>query len=162
MPLQLLARGVAGPPWLGQLDATLLAVGLVSIGVFYGVSLWRAGREPRAFWVDLPAALAVDIGLSVEKTRAVIEALLRQRSPFVRTPKNATTRAASSGLYREEMSRRGGPELLLAASSAAAVGLALASPHVPWATVLFGSWFALGFAYVGALSVLRSRPGPSA
>ena len=71
------------------LDLPLFIVGLASVVTFFGVAERRQGRPLRPLATALPFALALDIGISLHKSRAVIEALIGHRTAFVRTPKHA-------------------------------------------------------------------------
>jgi hypothetical protein len=102
----------------------------------------------------MPWLIALGIGLSLNNARAVIEALLGHGSDFVRTPKHGITKKGDSWLAK----RYRGPRTWLALLEtvfgvylAAAVGLAAANGLV--VTAVFVSLFAIGFLYVGVLSL---------
>lgn len=66
---------------------TLFALATASAGTFYLVS---QKAQSRSFWftlLQLPALMALGIGISINNSKAVFEALLGKQSPFVRTPK---------------------------------------------------------------------------
>ena len=70
------------------LDVIILFCATGSILLFYGASQYEV--QPKS-WIQklwlLPVVLMVGIGLVFNNTKAVIEALLRMESSFVRTPK---------------------------------------------------------------------------
>jgi cellulose synthase/poly-beta-1,6-N-acetylglucosamine synthase-like glycosyltransferase len=140
------------------LDGALLLFATVTILFFYLVSQTLApGQEGWKGWrqlLHMPWLIALGIGLSLNNARAVIEALLGHGSDFVRTPKHGITKKGDSWLAK----RYRGPRTWLALLEtsfgvylAAAVGLAAANGLV--VTAVFVSLFAIGFLYVGVLSL---------
>jgi len=90
----LLGASVGGAPlaWSVVLATVLLGFGVVAAGSFYVAAHSVLGYRWWEAVVFMPALLAVGIGLSVVNTRAVLEALARRESPFVRTPKRSQGR----------------------------------------------------------------------
>jgi hypothetical protein len=69
------------------LDAPLMIFATFSVVSFYGAAIhYRYPNEKWRLWL-IPLAMAMGIGLVFSNTRAVLEALFRVRSGFVRTPK---------------------------------------------------------------------------
>jgi cellulose synthase/poly-beta-1,6-N-acetylglucosamine synthase-like glycosyltransferase len=138
---------------LGVLDIFFFGAATLSIAAFYGVSQqqvyldWRR----RALWI--PAVMSLGLGMAVNQTRAVFEALAGQSSGFVRTPKSGS---AGSGGYRATLHWTVGVELALACWFLG--GLILASAMGRWTALPFLALFGAGFAWVGlqSLDVLRS------
>lgn len=157
MPLQTVVRQREVIPWASWADAALFVVGFVSVLVFYGVAARRAGLGLRAAAVTIPAAIALDIGSSLHKSRAVIEALLRHRSEFVRTPKMALVhrrRLLADGYVSRRLSA-GAPELLMAGWIVWGLSRVGDGPHPSWLPIPFLCLFLAGFALVGGLAVLQ-------
>lgn len=66
---------------------SLFALGTLSAGAFY-VASQRIQR--RSIWITLlhmPLLMAVGVGIALNNSRAVVEAMVGHESPFVRTPK---------------------------------------------------------------------------
>ena len=79
-----------GYGWL-LVGATLFALGSVSAGTFYVVSQREQGRGLLRPACEVPAMMALGIGIAVNNARGCLEALAGHRSGFVRTPKYNTT-----------------------------------------------------------------------
>ncbi|HKE00921.1 MAG TPA: cellulose synthase family protein, partial [Planctomycetota bacterium] len=90
MPALWLRVRVLDPGAAFLFDLTLFVAASVSIACFYVASQREAERGQ---WLrriaDLPLVFALGIGLAVNNTRAVLEALVGHESEFVRTPKHA-------------------------------------------------------------------------
>jgi hypothetical protein len=118
--------------------------------LFYDTSQRALGRRRTARLRDVPAAMALGIGMSLAQTRAVLEGLVQRTGEFVRTPKRGE--APAEKRYRSIASGLPGLELLLAAWFA--WGIAGAVERGMWGSLPFLALFFVGFAWVGALSVL--------
>ncbi len=98
-------------------------VSLLGTNLLYVFSQRMAFRD---WWKNLrflPALMGLGVGMAVNNSRAVLEALLGKPSPFLRTPKlgeAAETREGAARWYRSGMSRLYGVELFLGAWSLAA------------------------------------------
>ncbi|MCA9670003.1 MAG: glycosyltransferase family 2 protein [Myxococcales bacterium] len=137
----------------------------VSLISFYIVSQREVGMPTGLGGLirRLPLMLGVGIGLCVNQTRAVIEALLGKQTEFVRTPKHGVDGnkkaggASSSWLkgYRGVKTLIPYFELLMAAYFTLAIVIAIRGGH--YVAMPFLLLFFIGFAYVGALSVFQRR-----
>src|SRR4029079_6358196 len=91
--------------------------------------------KPRFQWrvrARLPLAMSIGIGLCVNQTRAVLEALLGKETEFVRTPKHGIGSSANSWWskkYRSAKSVTPFIELALAAYFVIAIGVAIDHRH---------------------------------
>ncbi len=133
-PLVGLSRDRLGVSWLGGLDLAVFLLATASVAAFYGISQRKQGR---AAW-GVPMTLALGIGLAWRQSLAVLEALLGRPSPFVRTPKGAS----SGQTYAAEARNRVG-ELALFSWQALGIGLSLASGQ--WASLPLQLLFLVGF-----------------
>lgn len=109
---------------------------------------------------QLPLVLSIGIGLCVNQTRAVFEAVMGRETEFVRTPKHGISRKLevwSSKKYRAAKSITPLIELGMAAYFVLAVKVALEHGH--YMSVPFLMLFLFGFAYVGALSAWQGTLG---
>jgi len=154
MPLQV---SFAGPRPILFAPA-LFSVGLVPVLLFYALSQSAIGRPWRARIVDVLAAVALGVGMSLGQTRAVLAGLRRETGVFVRTPKCGDAPPA-----RRYRSRGAGvPGLELAVAGWIAAGGAWAIELGRWGALPFLALFVAGFGWVGILSlqqwVARERP----
>lgn len=132
-----------------------VAMGLTTIwAVSWHVAGQRAaGRSLREILPEIPALLALGIGLSLNNARAVVEALLGRSSGFERTPKRGGRRLASWS-YALRPHWAAWIELGLAAYFALGVAIAMANGR--WIALPFLLLFLLGFLYVGLASFGRN------
>jgi hypothetical protein len=133
----------------GLFGLTILAIATGSAGTFYIASQRRQGRSlARTLW-HLPMVLAVGIGISVNNARAVIEALVGHRSPFIRTPKVGDEhRADSKRTVRRWRLTQGLVETTLGLAMSACVVLALVTGR-GLISIPFLALFAIGYLTVG-------------
>jgi cellulose synthase/poly-beta-1,6-N-acetylglucosamine synthase-like glycosyltransferase len=104
---------------------------------------WRALRR-------LPLVMSMGIGLCVNQSRAVMEALLGRETEFVRTPKHGIRgklESWSGKKYRAAKSLTPFIELALAAYFVLAIGVAFQHGH--YISIPFLCLFLAGFGYVG-------------
>ena len=157
MPVAAWVRQSGSWEWLRLVDIALLGIGGGSLVLFYALAARRAGRPLLPLLWRLPAAMALDVGMSVQKSKAVWEALRGRRSEFVRTPKFSSSASMAAKTYAKPRSWAGGAELALCGwLLAGAVAVTARQPAVSSAlpTLLF---FAVGVGMVGAAS--RQREG---
>lgn len=140
-------------------DASLMMAATVSVGWFYAF----AQREIDARWRErlwqLPFALSLGIGLSLNNAKAVVEALVGHESSFRRTPKYAVTAPTDSSWATKKYSSLPSllpfAELAFAGYFVAIVAFALGERL--WFTAAFLLLFVFGFLYVGLLSLFQRR-----
>jgi len=106
----------------------------------------------------IPALMAIGLGLSVNNTRAVIEALLGHQSPFVRTPKDGGQASATSQDYRLPINVWSFLEIGLGLFYTGAIFWAISSGT--WASIPFLVLFQNGFLFMGLKTLLEARRGP--
>ncbi len=163
MPIAALVRQHASLPLFSALDVALFTLGIVSVATFYAVSERWLGRPVSRTLALLPFVIAVDIGLSLHKSRAVIEAIVGYRTAFVRTPKLALTRTGSlprTHAYLRSAWASGLGELALSAWCVAGIVLTLRGPHPSWWPLPFLALFAIGYATIGLAGVVQSFTRP--
>jgi cellulose synthase/poly-beta-1,6-N-acetylglucosamine synthase-like glycosyltransferase len=140
-------------------DLSLMLAATVSVGWFYAF----AQREIDSRWHErlwqLPFALALGIGLSINNAKAVVEALLGHESSFKRTPKYAVTATSDVTWARKKYSSL--PSLLpfveLAFAGYFAAIVRFAADEGLWFTAAFLLLFVYGYLYVGLLSLFQRR-----
>jgi len=148
--------------WLVDLPVFLLTS--ISVGLFYISG--QMGAHPGAWKrkaLYLPGALALGIGLAVNSTRAIIEALLKKESPFVRTPKYGIEKKGdfqkTKAKYRSMKSLGMGLELVLAIYFTWVTIYGVSNNY--WLSVPFYLLFMGGFWYVVAGSLPQLFPARS-
>jgi hypothetical protein len=100
--------------------------------------------------------MSIGIGLTVNNTRAVIEALFRKETEFARTPKYRIEAQADEWIgkkYHQSVIAQPMVELALGLYFTATVFYALANGI--YGTIPFLMLFQIGFLYTGLLSVVQ-------
>ena len=138
------------------IDVPLFFAATASVANFYMV----CQRELHKDWATrlkyLPFLMSIGIGLTVNNTRAVIEALFRKETEFARTPKYRIEAQADEWIgkkYRQSVVAQPMVELALGLYFTATVFYALANGI--YGTVPFLMLFQIGFLYTGLLSVVQ-------
>ncbi len=141
------------------IDLPLFFGTTVSIASFYITSQKEISRGWRTTIKRLPLMMSLGIGLCINQSRAVFEAVLGSTSgEFVRTPKHGVVRRFegwTAKRYRATKTVIPYVEVLFAIYFAVAVVLAMTFGH--YMSVPFLVLFFMGFAYVGVLSLHQSR-----
>src|SRR5438477_5195874 len=142
------------------IDLPLFMASTFSISSFYLVSQRELFPKtwPRAL-LYLPFLMALGIGLTITNTKAVLEALIGQQSPFARTPKyGVETKKHKLGVkskYRRRLGWIPWVELLIGSYFALTVYYALDNEN--YITVPFLLLFVIGYWYTGLMSLLQGR-----
>ena len=142
------------------IDLPLFMASTFSISSFYLVSQRELFPKtwPRAL-LYLPFLMALGIGLTITNTKAVLEALIGQQSPFARTPKYGVEtkkqKVGAKSKYRRRLGWIPWAELLIGAYFALTVYYALDNEN--YITVPFLLLFVMGYWYTGLMSLLQGR-----
>jgi len=142
------------------IDVPLFFAATFSVVNFYLVSQREIHPDWKARVKYVPFLMAVGIGLAVNNSRAVIEALLDRRTPFERTPKYGIRRQTDDWVgkkYRQAVLLQPMIELALGFYFTATVFYALANGI--YGTLPFLVLFQAGFLYMGLLSVVQQYAG---
>jgi len=138
-------------------DVPLFFAATASIANFYIVSQRELYPDWKTRLKYLPFLMSIGIGLAVNNTRAVVEALLDKQSEFARTPKYGVVRRDSDDWttkkYRQSVAVQPLIEVALGLYFTWTVFYALANQI--YATVPFLMLFQIGFLYTGVLSVVQ-------
>ena len=144
------------------IDVPLFIAATASVGNFYMV----CQRELHKDWMTrlkyLPFLMSIGIGLAVNNTRAVLEAVFNQESEFARTPKYRIEADADEWIgkkYRQSFVVQPVIELGLGLYFTATVFYALANGI--YGTVPFLVLFQVGFLYMGLLSIIQQYASES-
>jgi cellulose synthase/poly-beta-1,6-N-acetylglucosamine synthase-like glycosyltransferase len=142
------------------IDIPLFLAATASVGNFYIVSQ----RELYTDWKQrlryVPFLMSIGIGLCVNNTRAVLEAVFGQQSEFKRTPKYGIERDSDEWAgkkYHQSIGIQSLIEVALGVYFTGTVFYALANGI--YATVPFLMLFQVGFLYTGLLSILQQFSG---
>jgi hypothetical protein len=139
------------------IDIPLFFAATASVANFYMVC--QRELYPQT-WTErlkyLPFLMSIGIGLAVNNTKAVFEALFHKPSEFVRTPKYAVEGTSDEWVqkkYRQSVAVQPMIELALGLYFTATLFYALANGI--YGTVPFLMLFQVGFLYTGMLSLLQ-------
>jgi cellulose synthase/poly-beta-1,6-N-acetylglucosamine synthase-like glycosyltransferase len=142
------------------IDVPLFFAATASVANFYMV----CQRELHSDWVTrlkyLPFLMSIGIGLAVNNTKAVFEALFNSQSEFVRTPKYHIEANADEWIgkkYRQSFVVQPMIELALGLYFTATVFYALANGI--YGTLPFLVLFQVGFLYMGLTSIVQQYAG---
>lgn len=141
------------------IDFPLFAASTFSIAVFYLVSqrILFPKKWMRTFFY-LPFLMALGIGLTVTNTKAVMEALVGIKSPFVRTPKYRVAKKgekSQAAKYRKRLVLAPWIEMVLGAYFFGAIIYTFMNHN--YFTAPFLILFVIGYWYTGLMSLLQGR-----
>ena len=142
------------------LDIPIFLAASVSVTAFYICA--QISLHPKTWWRDivlLPMVLALGIGMSINNTKAVLEAVFNQESDFTRTPKYGIERKKTA--WRK--SRYSPMKSLIPLIE---TGFALYFTYITvllierglWISVPFMLLFQVGFSYVAFCSIRQWLP----
>jgi cellulose synthase/poly-beta-1,6-N-acetylglucosamine synthase-like glycosyltransferase len=142
------------------IDVPLFCAATLSVSNFYVV----CQRELYKDWVSrlryLPFLMSIGIGLCVNNTRAVLEAMFGRRGDFARTPKYGIERDSDEWVgkkYHQSVGVQPAIEVALGLYFTATVFYALANQI--YGTLPFLMLFQVGFLYTGLLSIFQQLAG---
>ena len=142
------------------IDIPLFAAATLSFCNFYMVSQRELYPDWKARLKYLPFLMSIGIGLCVNNTRAVFEAIFGKQSEFARTPKYGIERDSDEWVgkkYHQSVGVQPMIELALGLYFTATVFYALANGI--YATLPFLMLFQVGFLYTGLLSIFQQFSG---
>jgi cellulose synthase/poly-beta-1,6-N-acetylglucosamine synthase-like glycosyltransferase len=142
------------------IDVPLFFAATASVANFYMVSQRELYTDWRSRLKYLPFLMSIGIGLCVNNTRAVLEAIFGQQSEFVRTPKYGVERDGDEWVgkkYHQSVGVQPMIELALGLYFTATVYYALVNQI--YGTLPFLMLFQIGFLYTGLLSILQQYTG---
>ncbi len=160
MPVSMVIRFKHGWYEVLMLDLPFFWTATMSVVMFYvasqreiGMPLWQRVRY-------LPFIMALGIGMCVNQSKAVIEALVGYETGFTRTPKTGMRgrdRDWVKSKYRMLLTAQPLLELALGAYLTSSIWFAL--DKGVWFSLPFLLLFQWGFFYVGLVSLLQGRVG---
>ncbi|MEQ1869622.1 MAG: cellulose synthase family protein [Vicinamibacterales bacterium] len=144
------------------IDIPLFFAATFSVCNFYMVCQREIHKDWRARLKYLPFLMSIGIGLCINNSKAVFEALFNQQSEFARTPKYHIEGDSDEWVgkkYRQSVAVQPLIELGLGLYFTATVFYALANQI--YGTVPFLVLFQIGFLYTGLLSIVQQYAGDS-
>jgi cellulose synthase/poly-beta-1,6-N-acetylglucosamine synthase-like glycosyltransferase len=144
------------------IDIPLFFAATFSFCNFYTVCQREIHTDWRARIKYVPFLMSVGIGLSINNTRAVLEALFNKQTDFARTPKYRIEVDGDEWVgkkYRQSVAVQPLIELALGLYFTATVFYALANQI--YGTLPFLVLFQVGFLYTGLLSIVQQYAGES-
>jgi cellulose synthase/poly-beta-1,6-N-acetylglucosamine synthase-like glycosyltransferase len=138
------------------IDVPLFFAATFSVCNFYMVCQREIHRDWRARLKYLPFLMSIGIGLCINNTRAVVEALLNTHTDFARTPKYRIEGDSDEWVgkrYRQSVAVQPLIELALGLYFTMTVFYALANQI--YGTVPFLVLFQIGFLYTGLVSIVQ-------
>jgi cellulose synthase/poly-beta-1,6-N-acetylglucosamine synthase-like glycosyltransferase len=142
------------------IDVPLFFAATASVANFYIVSQRELYADWRQRLKYLPFLMSIGIGLCVNNTRAVLEAIFGNQSEFARTPKYGIERDSDEWVgkkYHQSVGVQPLIELALGLYFTGTVFYALANQI--YGTLPFLMLFQVGFLYTGLLSILQQYTG---
>jgi cellulose synthase/poly-beta-1,6-N-acetylglucosamine synthase-like glycosyltransferase len=142
------------------IDVPLFFAATVSVGNFYVVAQRELYSDWRQRLKYLPFLMSIGIGLCVNNTRAVLEAIFKKQSDFARTPKYGIERDSDEWIgkkYHQSVGVQPIIELGLGLYFTGTVFYALVNQI--YGTLPFLMLFQIGFLYTGLLSIFQQFTG---
>jgi cellulose synthase/poly-beta-1,6-N-acetylglucosamine synthase-like glycosyltransferase len=142
------------------IDIPLFAAATMSVFNFYMISQREAYPDWKSRVKYLPVVMAIGIGLAVNNTKAVFEALFGEPGEFTRTPKYGIERTQDDWThkkYHQSMPLQAMVEVAFGLYFTATVFYALS--HEIYGTLPFLVLFQFGFLYMGVTSILQQFKG---
>ncbi len=164
MPLSMIVRFNHGLYSTLLLDLPVFVSATASVSFFYVATQ----REIGLGWWErlkyLPFLMSLGIGMAVNQSKAVLEALFDRQSDFARTPKTGSEGKAVQAVKKAYRGKRSWvPFVELGFGTYFSAAVYYAWDHEIWTSLPYLVLFQAGFLYVGILSLLEFRPrsGPS-
>ena len=142
------------------IDVPLFFAATMSVANFYVVSQRELYPDWRQRLKYLPLLMSIGIGLCVNNSRAVLEAMFGRESEFARTPKYGIERESDEWIgkkYHQAVGIQPIIELVLGLYFTGTVFYALANQI--YGTLPFLMLFQIGFLYMGLLSIFQQFTG---
>lgn len=146
--------------WLMFIDLPAFMLATISICFFYYACQREAGVSHWGRIKYLPVVLAIGIGLCINNTRAVIEALFGHQSGFTRTPKYGVVGTGDTTWKKRANYHRAKnwlPFVELALGAWFVYGVYAAISCGAWVAFPFMLLFQFGFMYMGVMSLVQTR-----
>ena len=158
MPVSMVIRFKHGWYEVLMLDLPFFWTATMSVVMFYVASQREIGMRPWQRIKYLPFIMALGIGMCVNQSKAVIEALVGYETGFTRTPKTGMRGRDRSWMYSKyRMLLTAQPLLELALGAYLSSAVFFALDKGVYFSLPFLLLFQWGFFYVGLVSLLQGR-----
>ena len=157
LPLVIIHAPFAGSP-LRYIELGVFIFSMSSVGVFYGLCLKEMNKNWISRLKDIPALLALGIGMGLANSKSVFEGLIGHQTHFIRTPKYGIRGAGTQKHNRSYSLPQFGFTLaqsLFAFYSLVTLVIALWQGN--WPVVPFVCLFLFGFTYIATHAFRDSR-----
>lgn len=154
VPLVIIKNTVSGYDWYFNL-MVMFTLASVSTFLFYTYAQRTIHEDWRKRILLFPVFMAGSMGLAINNTRAVLEAIFNKKSEFVRTPKFKVEKQGdtwSANKYKQKKVHKT-TFIELAFALYYFVGICISLWFLEIAAIPFQMMFMLGFGAIGALSV---------
>jgi len=156
MPISMVVRFKHGLYGTLFLDLPVFVAATASVCFFYVATQRELGQGWWGRLKYLPFLMSLGIGLAINQSRAVLEALLGQQSEFTRTPKTGSEGRAVQKVKKTYRGKRSlVPLIELAFGIYFSGAVYYAWDKAIWASLPFLVLFQVGFFYVGVSSLLQ-------
>ena len=154
LPILFILPDISEYRWVFAILALPLCFSVVAPSTLYFVSQLTTYRDWLRRVLYLPWLIVVGVGLAVSNTKAIMEAILRRESAFIRTPKTGDREVKQ---YRLRLPWLAFAEIVIGSYSAVTLGYyALAGKYL---VTPFLAIYAAGFLFIGLLTIVHSlRP----
>jgi hypothetical protein len=143
------------------MDVPLFLMATCSVCYFYFHSQRGKDGWLKALW-SLPLVLALGVGMSLNNSRAVIEAIIGRKTPFIRTPKydiGAKKDHWEKKHYQDYQWVQPLFEILVGIWFTPAILMVLQTGGLAYGSLPFLLLFQFGFLYVGLVSYGQTLMG---
>ncbi len=142
------------PWWLFMIiDGPLFVMLSLSFIYFYLTSQYAIYQSIKGRKRYIPALMAIGIGLGVNNSRAVFEALMGKESPFVRTPKDGATDTGGKARLGYKLPNSGWGYIEVFLGFLYTCGIIWAVLNGKWVSIPFLVIFQNGFYFMGCMTL---------
>jgi cellulose synthase/poly-beta-1,6-N-acetylglucosamine synthase-like glycosyltransferase len=158
MPLSMIVRFKHG--WYSTLflDLPVFLAATASVSFFYVATQREIGQGWWGRLKYLPFLMSLGIGMAINQSKAVLEALFDKQSDFARTPKTGSEGKSSIVVKKSYRGKRSWvPAIELTFATYFGIAAWYAIQNDIWTSLPYILLFQLGFLYVGLTSVFEWR-----
>ncbi len=158
MPLSMIVRFKHG--WYSTLflDLPVFLAATASVSFFYVATQREIGQGWWGRLKYLPFLMSLGIGMAINQSKAVLEALFDRQSDFARTPKTGSEGKSSIVVKKSYRGKRSWvPAIELTFATYFGIAAWYAVENDIWTSLPYILLFQLGFLYVGLSSVFEWR-----
>ncbi len=151
LPVLSLTRSLRPGTLFYAILALPLLLSILAPTTLYSVGQYKASRNWRRRLLLMPLMMVVGVGLALSNSRAILEAILGQKSEFVRTPKRGGREIKA---YRIRMPWLGFMEVLLGVYCCHTFAIYILASK--FAVSPFLAIYSAGFLFIGLMTIAQS------